>query len=348
VRVIELSSRAQGAWRRMPQPRAALVLVALTATVLASSQERAVPASGTSLLAKVGLSGAIACSFSHTLVTPLDVIKTQMQLHPGMGAAAAARRVATSPSGTLRIGRLFHGAKATAVGYSLQGAAKFGGFEFGKRIGARWTGSREEWRVPVLLGSAALAEVFASCFLCPLELLKLRVQTDPKFLSLGVRSSLAHIVRAEGAGALFQGFGPVVMRQLPYTVCKLVCYELVADALSNAVEGFQRRRSADPASPLGTAPLMPAIVLAAGLCAGAAAAVVSQPGDVLLTKMCGASIDPEKCKIAVTLWDQARAVALESKEHPLPYPPPNPTPPSQLASPLQAAPCATQPPHSGH
>ena len=64
----------------MPQPRAALVLVALTATVLASSQERAVPASGTSLLAKVGLSGAIACSFSHTLVTPLDVIKTQMQV----------------------------------------------------------------------------------------------------------------------------------------------------------------------------------------------------------------------------------------------------------------------------
>ena len=42
------------------------------------------------------------------------------QLHPGMGAATAARRVATSPSGTLRIGRLFHGAKATAVGYSLQ------------------------------------------------------------------------------------------------------------------------------------------------------------------------------------------------------------------------------------
>ena len=42
------------------------------------------------------------------------------------------------------------------------------------------------------------------------------------------------IVRADGVRALWKGFGPVAMRQLPYTCCKLVAYELCSTAMIDA------------------------------------------------------------------------------------------------------------------
>jgi len=152
--------------------------------------------------------------------------------------------------------------------------------------------------------------VFACCLLCPLELLKLRIQTDPTYRALGLTGSLVQVIRYEGVPTLFQGFGPVVLRQLPYTTCKLVCYELAATAMSAAVANLQQRRqTSSDSSALGA--LMPAIVLGAGLCAGAAAAVVSQPGDVLLTKLCGSTVgklgaDDVGCKVAMSMGDQLR------------------------------------------
>lgn len=79
--------------------------------------------------------------------------------------------------------------------------------------------------------SRSLLQVFASCFLCPLELLKLRVQTDPKFLSLGVRSSLAHIVRAEGVSR--HGTGCPLMAK-----ARVVRVESKSHMLSDSSEPF--------------------------------------------------------------------------------------------------------------
>ena len=63
--------------------------------------------------------------------------------------------------------------------------------------------------------------------------------------------------------SLWQGVAPILVRQVPYTVAKLAGYEVISQHLRNP--------------------------LAAGVLAGSAAAVVSQPGDVVLARLCGGS-----------------------------------------------------------
>ena len=112
---------------------------------------------------------------------------------------ATARSVFHEASGTglVRLTAFFSGFPPTAVGYFLQGATKFGGYELCKRtVLARLNEAGElgeavarNFQLPIMLASAACAETFASAALCPLEVLKLRMQTSPTLAALGLRSS---------------------------------------------------------------------------------------------------------------------------------------------------------------
>lgn len=146
-----------------------------------------------------------------------------------------------------------------------------------------------------MIASAACAEMAASAMLCPLEMLKLRMQMSPHLAMLGLRRTLLEVLKSDGVGALFSGFGPIAMRQVPYTACKLVSFELISTALASKA-----------GSGAGMEQARPAIALAAGLLAGAAAACVSQPFDLLLTRVCGASSGAAiaDCVISNGLRDQ--------------------------------------------
>ena len=67
----------------------------------------------------------------HTAVTPLDVVKCNMQIDPtkyksiGTGFAITVREAG--------VGGLVRGWLPTLVGYSVQGAGKFGLYEFFKK-----------------------------------------------------------------------------------------------------------------------------------------------------------------------------------------------------------------------
>lgn len=75
--------------------------------------------------------GAIACGGTHTAVTPLDVVKCNIQVDPkkyggivkGFGTVAREQGM----SGIIR------GWFPTLVGYSAQGAFKFGLYEYFKK-----------------------------------------------------------------------------------------------------------------------------------------------------------------------------------------------------------------------
>ena len=304
--------------------------------------------------ARIGLSGALACSITHSMVVPLDVIKTRMQTDETVrGFRHAAKTILREQKGPFRARVFLNGASATAMGYYLQGGAKFGGYELLKynifdRI--ERTGGGEavrRWRLPVMMGAAGVAEVFASVMLAPLEVtaptatttphpelhiypnfspspkpspspspspspnpnpnpspnpspypnqvVKLRLQTDPSAAARGLVHTFVHISRDEGLGALFQGLKPITMRQLPYTVTKLVAYELCSTTLIAASRRFVKARGDAEDAPLALL-LRPAMVLLSGILAGAAAAVVSQPADVLLTRIC-ASGAIAKCSL---------------------------------------------------
>lgn len=227
--------------------------------------------------ASIGLSGAISCCITHSSVLPLEVIKTKMQtagpLSPGAAFGAVLRDA--QGKGFMRISAFFNGLPPTAVGYFMQGGVKFGGFEFFKhQIVAHFREDVfQKWRIPFTLASAATAEIVASVFLTPLEVVKLRVQTNPAAAARGMLGTFTDIMRKEGFSKFYVGLKPLMMRQLPLTVTKLVVYDQLSRVCTSYAADHEWFR------PWATA--------TAGVLAGAAAAVMSNPGDLLLTRICG-------------------------------------------------------------
>lgn len=95
-------------------------------------------------------------------------------------------------------GALLTGAGPTFAGYFLQGALKFGGYEFFKQQSVNATGQEngKNNRIAVYCVSSASAEFFASIALCPLEATRIRLVSEPTFAN-GLVSGLTKIARQE-------------------------------------------------------------------------------------------------------------------------------------------------------
>lgn len=111
-------------------------------------------------------------------------------------------------------GALLTGFGPTVAGYFLQGAFKFGGYEFFKQQSVNLLGyeSAKNNRTSVYLASAAAAEFFADIALCPLEATRIRLVSEPTFAN-GLAGGFAKILRTEGLGAFYGGFGPILFKQ---------------------------------------------------------------------------------------------------------------------------------------
>lgn len=103
----------------------------------------------------------------------------------------------------------------TAAGYFLQGAFKFGGYEFFKKQSIDYFGyeTAQRYRTGVYLASAAAAEFFADIALCPLEATRIRLVSEPTYAK-GLVSGFSKMLTTEGVGAFYAGFGPILFKQL--------------------------------------------------------------------------------------------------------------------------------------
>lgn len=168
------------------------------------------------------------------------------------------------------------GVGPTFAGYFLQGAFKFGGYEFFKQQSINLLGyeTASNNRTAVYLASAATAEFFADIALCPLEATRIRLVSEPTFAS-GLVSGFGKILKNEGVGAFYSGFGPILFKQVPYTMAKFVVYEKTAETIYKTI--VDKNTASDG--------LKTAVNLGSGLIAGFAAAIVSQPADTMLSKI---------------------------------------------------------------
>jgi solute carrier family 25 phosphate transporter 3 len=136
-----------------------------------------------------------ACGPTHTAVTPLDLVKCRRQVAPERYTSNLGAWRSIYRAEGLR--GIFFGWSPTLVGYSLQGAGKYGLYEvfryqYGERL---FPGAN---RTAVFLAASASAEFLADVALCPLEAVKVRMQTTlPPFAST-LRSGWAKIVAQEG------------------------------------------------------------------------------------------------------------------------------------------------------
>jgi len=226
---------------------------------------------------KAALGGAVCCSVTHGGTTPIDVVKTRMQLDPAKY---------TSFMGTMKevaakegAGALTTGMIPTFQGYFVQGWFKFGGVEVCKTKFAQMMGSEKkayENRDAITLGGSAVAEFIADVFLCPYEAVRIRSVSDPTYAS-GMMATGSKMVSEMGVvGALYSGFGPMLFKQIPYTMAKFAVQQKVAEKI---YDGMGK-------SPADMSPSMNVTIsLASGVVAGVAAATISQPADGLLSKV---------------------------------------------------------------
>ncbi|RFU76290.1 mitochondrial phosphate carrier [Trichoderma arundinaceum] len=256
---------------------------------------------GFSLYSRFALAGAVCCSVTHGGLTPVDVYvatpsvhlsgssrrrrcgdgfftailwHTRIQLDPATynrGLIGGFRQVIQNEGA----GALLTGAGPTFAGYFLQGAFKFGGYEFFKAqfINSLGPETASNNRTAIYLASSAAAEFFADIALCPLEATRIRLVSEPTYAN-GLIGGFSKMLKNEGVGAFYAGFGPILFKQIPYTMAKFVVFEKVSEAIFRQ---FPKESLSDG--------MQTTVNLGSGLIAGFAAAFVSQPADTMLSKI---------------------------------------------------------------
>lgn len=231
---------------------------------------------GIDLYSRFALAGALGCALTHGALTPVDVVKTRIQLSPEIynrGMIGGFKQVIQSEGA----GALLTGFGPTAAGYFVQGAFKFGGYEFFKKQLIELVGveNAPTYRTLIFVGASGLAEFFADIALCPLEATRIRLVSNPQFAS-GLVPGFLRIVREDGVlRGLYAGFGPILLKQIPYTITKFVVYERASEAIYSMLPPKENLSSGTVTS----------VNLGSGLISGIAAAIVSQPADTLLSKI---------------------------------------------------------------
>ncbi|KAG5617614.1 hypothetical protein H5410_017438 [Solanum commersonii] len=137
-------------------------------------------------------------------VTPLDLIKCNMQIDPAkFKSISSGFGILLTEQG---IRRLFRGWAPTFLGYSAQGASKYGFYEYFKKYYSDLASAENAvmYKTLIYLAGSASAEVIADVALCPFEAVKVRVQTQPGF-ARGLSDGLPKFVKAEGAAGLYKG-----------------------------------------------------------------------------------------------------------------------------------------------
>jgi solute carrier family 25 phosphate transporter 3 len=226
---------------------------------------------------KAALAGGICCSFTHGAVCPIDVVKTRIQLEPEKyksGLVGGFRQV-IAEEGAMALST---GLTATGIGYFIQGWFKFGGVELFKIKAATALGEQKAWdnRTAIYLGSAACAEFIADCFLCPLEAARIRSVSDPSYGS-SFFSVAGRLMKEEGViRGFYSGFGPILFKQIPYTMAKFAVQGIVAEKMYGSMGKKPEQCGAG---------LNMGVALGSGVVAGVASAIISHPADTLLSKV---------------------------------------------------------------
>merc|ERR1711931_468763 len=131
-------------------------------------------------------------------------------------------------------------------------------------------------QVVLYLAASASAEFFADIALCPMEAVKVRIQTQPGWAST-LREGFPKFLAEEGWGGFYKGIVPLWGRQIPYTMMKFACFERTVEALYKFVVPKPRADCSKSEQLV--------VTFAAGYIAGVFCAIVSHPADTIVSYM---------------------------------------------------------------
>ena len=112
--------------------------------------------------------------------------------------------------------------------------------------------------------------------LCPMEAIKVRMQTTLPPYASGLREGWGKIVAKEGFGGLYKGLYPLWARQIPYTMTKFATFEETVKIIYS--------KMGKPKEEYGQL-TQTGVSFLGGYIAGIFCAVVSHPADVMVSKL---------------------------------------------------------------
>eukprot|EP00429_Kryptoperidinium_foliaceum_P048885 CAMPEP_0176122044 /NCGR_PEP_ID=MMETSP0120_2-20121206/61455_1 /TAXON_ID=160619 /ORGANISM="Kryptoperidinium foliaceum, Strain CCMP 1326" /LENGTH=305 /DNA_ID=CAMNT_0017456643 /DNA_START=82 /DNA_END=1000 /DNA_ORIENTATION=+ len=188
------------------------------------------------------VAGGTCAAISHGITTPIDVVKTRIQADPkkydkGMLAASVDIVKAEGP------GSLLSGLGPTVVGYGVEGAMKFGVYEVAKPIFAALL---KDQKALAFIMASVIAGAVAAILLCPMESLRIRQVTDPKYAKDSLVTGLPRLVREDGFASLFGGILAMLAKQVPYTFGKQVSFDIIAATLYSVFSKISENVNSGP------------------------------------------------------------------------------------------------------
>lgn len=222
------------------------------------------------------LGGVLACGPTHSAVTPLDLVKCRRQVDALLYTSNIQgwKSIIRSEG----FGAIFTGVGATFIGYSFQGAGKYGLYEVFKYKYSQLIGDENarKYKNSVYLAASALAEFLADIALCPWEAIKVKTQTTIPPYASSVFDGWRKITAKEGIAGLYKGLVPLWFRQIPYTMVKFSTFENIVEA----IYGYLPKKKSEY-----TAVQQTGVSFLGGYLAGIICAVVSHPADVMVSKI---------------------------------------------------------------
>ncbi|KAL8129861.1 hypothetical protein V2J09_019016 [Rumex salicifolius] len=224
------------------------------------------------------VAGSIAGCVEHMSMFPVDTVKTRMQVLgscpiKSVGVRSAVRSILQTdgPAG------FYRGIAAMGLGAGPAHAVYFSVYEFCKK-----SLSRNNPNNPLAHAlSGICATVMSDAVFTPMDVVKQRLQLSggPGVGYRGVWDCVTRILKEEGVGAFYASYRTTVIMNAPFTAVHFASYEAAKRGLTEI-------------SPESASDERLVVHATAGAAAGALAAVVTTPLDVVKTQlqcqgMCG-------------------------------------------------------------
>ncbi|KAI5432537.1 mitochondrial phosphate carrier protein 1, mitochondrial [Lathyrus oleraceus] len=218
--------------------------------------------------------GMLSSGATHLAITPLDVLKVNMQVYPNKYNNGIVSGLSTiwKQQGSYA---LWRGWSGKLCGYGIQGGFKYALYEYFKNLYADHL-LLHSTRNSIFFLSGLSAQILADLTLAPFEAVKIRLQIQPNFAK-GLSDGFPLVYRNEGLPGFYRGLIPLWSRNLPFSMVMFSSFEHSVDLI---YKNIVHKRKEDCSTPqqLG-------VTCFAAYTAGALATVISNPADNVMTSL---------------------------------------------------------------